>query len=134
MRGEDSGIVSARRLFDDICERNVVAWNTLLKGYVRCGDINGAQRVFDEMPQRNVVSWTTMISGCAHNGGCVSKRCLGNGSEVLINRAFRTAIKGEVALTLEKAENEVLGHDVVNTILQRKLTRTIVGNGSIEGH
>ncbi|KAK0596954.1 hypothetical protein LWI29_020496 [Acer saccharum] len=70
MRGDDSGVVSARRLFDDICERNVVAWNTLLKGYVRCGDINGARRVFDEMPQRNVVSWMTMISGCAQNGMC----------------------------------------------------------------
>ncbi|KAK1578170.1 hypothetical protein Q3G72_028131 [Acer saccharum] len=38
---------------------------------------------------------------------------IGNGSDVLINRAFRTAIKDEVALTLEKAENEVLGHDVL---------------------
>ncbi|KAK3228754.1 hypothetical protein Dsin_000635 [Dipteronia sinensis] len=70
LKGDDSGIVYARCLFDDMCERNVVAWNTLLKGYVRCGDINGARRVFDEMPQRNVVSWTTMISGCAHNGMC----------------------------------------------------------------
>ncbi|KAK4837809.1 hypothetical protein QYF36_008601 [Acer negundo] len=59
---------------------------------------------------------------------------IGNGSDVLINLAFRTAIKDEVTLTLEKAENEVLGHDVVNTIIQRKLTRTVVGDGSIEVH
>ncbi|KAK3219909.1 hypothetical protein Dsin_013879 [Dipteronia sinensis] len=56
----------------------------------------------------------------------------GNGSDVLINRAFRTAIKDEVALTLEKAENEILGNDVVNTIIQSKQELLFV-DGSIEG-
>ncbi|XP_059644856.1 pentatricopeptide repeat-containing protein At5g56310-like [Cornus florida] len=67
---EDGGVGSARRVFDEMAERNVVTWNSLLSGYLRCGDIDGARRVFDEMPERNVVSWTTMIAGCAHNGRC----------------------------------------------------------------
>ena len=66
--GGTSGVECARRLFDDMPERNVVSWNSLLKGYVKCGDIDGARRVFDAMPERNVVSWTTMVAGCAQNG------------------------------------------------------------------
>ncbi|CAI9283988.1 unnamed protein product [Lactuca saligna] len=51
-------------------ERNVVTWNTLLAGYVKCRDIDGACTVFDKMPEKNIVSWTTLISGSAHNGRC----------------------------------------------------------------
>ncbi|XP_017429908.2 pentatricopeptide repeat-containing protein At4g21065 [Vigna angularis] len=53
-----------------MAERSVVSWNSILAGYVRCGDFDGALRVFDMMPCRNVVSWTTMVSGCARNGKC----------------------------------------------------------------
>ena len=68
--GGDDGMGKARRVFDEMIDRNVVSWNSLLAGYVRCGDLDGARRVFDEMPERNVVSWTTMIAGCAQNGRC----------------------------------------------------------------
>ncbi|KAF4392628.1 hypothetical protein F8388_003048 [Cannabis sativa] len=56
-------VENARRVFDDMHERNVVSWNSLLKGYVKCDDIDRERRVFDEMPERNVVSWTTMVAG-----------------------------------------------------------------------
>ncbi|CAH1428337.1 unnamed protein product [Lactuca virosa] len=68
--GDSSGVKNARKVFDEMGERNVVTWNTLLAGYVKCRDIDGARRVFDKMPEKNIVSWTTLISGCAHNGGC----------------------------------------------------------------
>jgi pentatricopeptide repeat protein len=55
-------------VFDDMSQRSVVSWNSILAGYIRCGDFDGARRVFDDMPHRNVVSWTTMIAGCAQNG------------------------------------------------------------------
>ncbi|KAL9438536.1 hypothetical protein AB3S75_024248 [Citrus x aurantiifolia] len=68
MSGGECGVGCARLLFDDMPARSVVSWNSLLKGYVKRGDIDGARKIFDEMPHRNVVSWTTMISGCAQNG------------------------------------------------------------------
>jgi pentatricopeptide repeat protein len=68
--GGASGVAYARSMFDEMVERTVVSWNSLLSGYIRCGDIDGARRIFDEMPERNVISWTTMISGCAQNGRC----------------------------------------------------------------
>ncbi|CAI9112062.1 OLC1v1012436C1 [Oldenlandia corymbosa var. corymbosa] len=66
--GGDNGIRNTRFLFDEMTDRNVVTWNSLLSGYIRCGDVDGARQVFDEMPERNVVSWTTMIDGYATNG------------------------------------------------------------------
>ncbi|KAK7292195.1 hypothetical protein RIF29_07966 [Crotalaria pallida] len=63
-------VEKARHVFDNMSERSVVSWNSILAGYIRCCDFDGARRVFDEMPSRNVVSWTTMIAGCAQNGKC----------------------------------------------------------------
>ncbi|KAK6153431.1 hypothetical protein DH2020_013070 [Rehmannia glutinosa] len=68
--GEKDGVGKAKQVFDEMGEKNVVTWNSLLSGCFRCGDADGARRVFEEMPERNLVSWTTMIAGCAQNGRC----------------------------------------------------------------
>lgn len=58
----------AKRLFDEMKGRDILAWTTLLSGYAKCGDMKSAQQVFDEMPEKNSVSWTSLIAGYAHNG------------------------------------------------------------------
>lgn len=68
--GECAALAYARKVFDDMSERNVVCWNSMLAGYMRRGNLDGARRTFYEMPERNVVSWSTMISGYAKNGKC----------------------------------------------------------------
>ncbi|XVF50082.1 hypothetical protein PTKIN_Ptkin04bG0065900 [Pterospermum kingtungense] len=70
MVGGTDGIGYARKVFDEMGERNVVSWNTLLAGYIRCGDVDTAREVFNEMPEKNVVSWTIMIAGFARHGKC----------------------------------------------------------------
>ncbi|GJN15826.1 hypothetical protein PR202_gb02769 [Eleusine coracana subsp. coracana] len=47
---------------------DVVSWNTVIGGYVKCGEIENARRVFDEMPQRNGVSWSAMVGAYAGSG------------------------------------------------------------------
>lgn len=64
----------ARKMFDEMFERNVVTWNSLVSGYVRWGEIDKAFEVFREMPEKNVVSWTSMIVGFVKDGKC--KRAL----------------------------------------------------------
>ncbi|KNA24422.1 hypothetical protein SOVF_016030 [Spinacia oleracea] len=61
-------LVSAKLVFDDILDRDAIAYNCLMSGYSKSGDVLAARRLFDEMPERSVVSWNTMISCYAHSG------------------------------------------------------------------
>ncbi|XXG61280.1 hypothetical protein AAC387_Pa04g2979 [Persea americana] len=53
----------ARRVFDEMPQRNVITWNSMIRGYVQSGELVRARKLFDEMPERDVVSWNVMISG-----------------------------------------------------------------------
>ncbi|KAK1262224.1 Pentatricopeptide repeat-containing protein [Acorus gramineus] len=61
-------VFHARRLFDEMELKDVLAWTTLVSGYARSGDLESAREVFDRMPEKNSVSWTTLISGYARSG------------------------------------------------------------------
>ena len=48
-------------VFDEMPERDSAAFNALIDGYVKVGEMGLARSLFDEMRDRNVVSWTSMI-------------------------------------------------------------------------
>ncbi|MCD9645569.1 Pentatricopeptide repeat-containing protein [Datura stramonium] len=58
----------ARRLFDAMQVRDVLAWTTLVSGYSRCGDMVLARELFEAMPEKNPVSWTALVAGYSHSG------------------------------------------------------------------
>ncbi|MFS7904939.1 putative tetratricopeptide-like helical domain superfamily [Helianthus anomalus] len=53
----------ARKVFDDMPQRDLVSYNVLLAEYVRIGELGLARKLFDEMSRRDLVSWNTMIHG-----------------------------------------------------------------------
>ncbi|EEF39620.1 conserved hypothetical protein [Ricinus communis] len=55
MRSGDMG--SARILFDQIPKKDSAAYNVMLDGYVKVGDMEFAQSLFDKMLARNVISY-----------------------------------------------------------------------------
>lgn len=57
----------ARSLFDQMAQRDILAWTTLISGYAKWGNMESAKALFDVMPERNPVSWTAMITGYAQN-------------------------------------------------------------------
>ncbi|KAM0044404.1 putative tetratricopeptide-like helical domain superfamily, DYW domain-containing protein [Helianthus debilis subsp. tardiflorus] len=61
-------IGSARKVFDQMTERDLVTWNSLMDGYVKDGEIELAMELFDEMTERDVVSWTVMVDGLSKCG------------------------------------------------------------------
>ncbi|KAG8363519.1 hypothetical protein BUALT_Bualt19G0030900 [Buddleja alternifolia] len=65
-RGGD--IVSARKLFDTMPERNLVSSTAMITGYAKNGDVDEARVLFDGMEERDVVSWNVMIDGYAQHG------------------------------------------------------------------
>ncbi|KNA17414.1 hypothetical protein SOVF_080330, partial [Spinacia oleracea] len=52
----------AQKVFDEMPERDLCSWNTMIKGYGKTGKVELARKLFDEMPQRDGFSWTAMIS------------------------------------------------------------------------
>ncbi|GMN29935.1 hypothetical protein TIFTF001_002627 [Ficus carica] len=53
----------ARELFDEMSNKDLCSWNTMISGYAKEGKIDEARRLFDEMPERDNFSWSAMISG-----------------------------------------------------------------------
>lgn len=63
-----SDVVTARHLFDEMSERNVVSWTAMISAYARLGEMGNAVLLFEEMPERDVPSWNSIIAGCTQNG------------------------------------------------------------------
>ncbi|PSS01881.1 Pentatricopeptide repeat-containing protein [Actinidia chinensis var. chinensis] len=61
-------IVCARKVFDEMHNKNMVSWNAMLDGYAKCGDMCLGREVFDLMPERDVVSWSSLIDGYVKDG------------------------------------------------------------------
>ncbi|GMG98909.1 hypothetical protein Nepgr_000749 [Nepenthes gracilis] len=59
--GSDLG--SARQVFEMCCDDDVVSWNSMIDGCVKCGDVVLARLIFDKMIGRDVISWNSMIHG-----------------------------------------------------------------------
>ncbi|KAF6175797.1 hypothetical protein GIB67_038948 [Kingdonia uniflora] len=58
----------SRKLFDEMLERDVVSWNTMICAYMGHGEMEFAMGLFDLMPERNVVSWNSVVTGFCKAG------------------------------------------------------------------
>lgn len=59
---------TARILFDEMSNRDVVSWNALITGYLRSGEIDSALGLFRKMEERNVITWNSTITGLVQGG------------------------------------------------------------------
>ena len=58
-----NSLVNAKRLFDEMAERDLCSWNIMISGYAKAGRLQEARKLFDQMTERDNFSWTAMISG-----------------------------------------------------------------------
>nr|XP_012570533.1 pentatricopeptide repeat-containing protein At2g35030, mitochondrial isoform X1 [Cicer arietinum]XP_012570534.1 pentatricopeptide repeat-containing protein At2g35030, mitochondrial isoform X2 [Cicer arietinum] len=57
-------IDEARKVFDEMSERDICLWTTMISGYIKCGMIKEARKLFDRSDaEKNVIVWTAMVSG-----------------------------------------------------------------------
>ncbi|KAL5070805.1 hypothetical protein RYX36_021692 [Vicia faba] len=61
---KEGKIDEARKVFDEISERDVCLWTTMISGYIKGGMIKEARKLFDRSDaEKNVIVWTAMVSG-----------------------------------------------------------------------
>nr|VDD47818.1 unnamed protein product [Brassica oleracea] len=63
MYAKCGSLVDARKVFDEMRQRDVCSWNVMVNGYAEAGLVEEARKVFDEMPERDSYSWTAMVNG-----------------------------------------------------------------------
>ena len=68
MYAECGFVAFAKKVFEEMFEPNVVAWNAVVTACFRCGDVKGADMMFKRMPFRNLTSWNVMLAGYTKAG------------------------------------------------------------------
>ncbi|CAL1379897.1 unnamed protein product [Linum trigynum] len=72
MRG---GLVEeAENLFDEMPDRNVVTWNTMINGYFKNGQKEKAFGLLGSIPNPDIYTYNTMISGLVQSGDLFGAR------------------------------------------------------------
>lgn len=61
-------LTAARRLFDEIPEKDELSWTTMITGYVRNDDLEKARELIDGTNEQLGVAWNAMISGYVNHG------------------------------------------------------------------
>ncbi|KAL5995379.1 hypothetical protein ACLOJK_025438 [Asimina triloba] len=67
-------VEDARKVFNEMVDRDVVSWTAMISGYAKVGLMEDARALFDRMLERNVVSWTAMVAGYANSGNIGAAR------------------------------------------------------------
>lgn len=60
-------MAAARKLFDEMVEKDELSWTTMITGYVRCDDLDTARELLEGMTEKVGVAWNAMISGYVHH-------------------------------------------------------------------
>ncbi|XP_012457701.2 pentatricopeptide repeat-containing protein At4g02750 [Gossypium raimondii] len=60
-------IQEAQNLFDKMPQKNVVTWNTMIRGYFLNGFFSKAIAMFQETPERDIFTCNIVISGLMHD-------------------------------------------------------------------
>ncbi|XP_057844185.1 pentatricopeptide repeat-containing protein At5g59600 [Cryptomeria japonica] len=68
MYAKCASMEDARRVFDQMSQRDVVSWNAMISGFAQNGRLDEAVCMFEKMPQPDVISWNAVIAGYAQNG------------------------------------------------------------------
>ncbi|KAA0053867.1 pentatricopeptide repeat-containing protein [Cucumis melo var. makuwa] len=129
--GKEGKIREARKVFEEMLDRDVVSWTAVITGYIKCGMIEEAKTLFDRNDAiKNVVTWTALVSGYVKLNRIEEARRLFDAMPVKNVVSWNTMIEGyarkgwiDQALDLfEKMpeRNVVSWNTVITALMQRR--------------
>ncbi|XP_004147828.2 pentatricopeptide repeat-containing protein At1g14470, partial [Cucumis sativus] len=74
MYAKNGQVDLARNLFEQMAERTLADWNSMISGCWKSGNETEAVVLFNMMPARNIITWTSMVTGYAKMGDLESAR------------------------------------------------------------
>ncbi|KAK4278049.1 hypothetical protein QN277_015948 [Acacia crassicarpa] len=70
-------VKEARKILDiEDSQSDIICWNAMIDGYLKCRQVEAACEVFESMLEKNIGSWNAMINGLAKCGMIDSARKL----------------------------------------------------------
>lgn len=88
---------NARKMFDEMPNKNIFATNRIISGYAKSGNVEEARRIFDHTVDRNEATWTIMIGAYSQSEQTCEAFELFNGmrqSEIMPDHVSIAAILG----------------------------------------
>ncbi|KAG9143413.1 hypothetical protein Leryth_017798 [Lithospermum erythrorhizon] len=122
----------ARKLFDEMPERNCFTWNTLIEQYMKRGEVNESLELFYSMPDKNDYSWNVVVCGLVSGGELDVARGLFDEMPRKSVKAWNSLIngyakKGYLRMAL-RLFTEFLGYDRCGaSCLDAFLLATVIG-------
>lgn len=125
-------IYDARKVFDEVANKNVGLWNAMIAGYVKAHDMDTAKYLFDNMLEKNVVSWTTMIAGYAQGNQfsqaiCVFRKMM---TVEVSAKPDEVTMLAALSACAHLGEHE-LGEWIHSYIIKHRLRRTVSLNNAL---
>ncbi|CAK9174299.1 unnamed protein product [Ilex paraguariensis] len=87
-------LTDARKLFDEMTQRNPFSWNAMIEGYMKVEDKEELLGLFYSMPHKNDFSWNMVISGFVKRGELEIARGLFNEMPTKNGVAWNSMIHG----------------------------------------
>ncbi|GFY93983.1 pentatricopeptide repeat (PPR) superfamily protein [Actinidia rufa] len=115
---------TAQAFFNQMPDKNVVSWTSVVNGYAKHGLVECAREIFDQMPVKNVVSWNSMISGYIQEGRCreaLGLFCEMHHSEVVPDETTLTIVLSACC----QLGDLVMGKKTHNYICNNSITPTV---------
>lgn len=66
--GECGYLGNARRVFDEMRNKDVVSWNSMIGGGLKNGELDMACGLFRRMKNKNIITWNSIITGFVQGG------------------------------------------------------------------
>ncbi|XP_059314848.1 pentatricopeptide repeat-containing protein At2g27610 [Lycium ferocissimum] len=125
----------AAKVFEEIDEKDIIAWSAMLSGYAQKGDIQGAVRVFRQLAKSGVrpneFTFSSVINACVTSMASVEQGKQFHGSTIKTGQSDALCVSSALVTMYAKRGNI----ESANEIFKRQQVRDLVSwNSMISGY